>query len=203
MRSETPSSGDPTATVTLSSTFKQISSFGQTVGFFVTPKTTNGTWTATENVPWLSITTGGSGQGYGLVEATVQSNTSTEHRTGNITVGGVIFSVIQGKPIKVNGNDSNFTINTSSNAYQFVASVSATTGEVWTARCVSRSFGTFPTVSVDGGAYSTSVTGSGNGTVRSFVPAHQVINNNSIEYYDTTTVFEIGPIRVTIIQDIP
>jgi hypothetical protein len=189
--------------VTLSPTSKQISADAQKVGFYVTPKTTGGSWTVTEDVSWLSVSTGGSGQGYGLVEATVSANTGS-FRTGTISVGGVTFSVIQGKPILVNGSGSDITINSTSVSYELVANVDATTGEVWTARCISRvsnGGGATPTVSLNGGAYSASVTGSGSGVVRSYVSAGTT--TSPLTYYDTTTVFEVGPVTITVIQDIP
>ncbi len=57
------------------------------VSFTVTPcPTCSGTWTATSNVPWVIITSGGSGTGPGIVRFNVFSNTTTSARTATIQV---------------------------------------------------------------------------------------------------------------------
>ena len=57
------------------------------VSFTVTPcPTCSGTWTATSNVPWVIITSGGSGTGPGIVKFNIFSNTTTSARTATIQV---------------------------------------------------------------------------------------------------------------------
>jgi len=51
-------------------------------------------WTATSNVPWISVTSGGSGTGTGSVQFTVAANGGAA-RTGTITVSGQTFTVNQ------------------------------------------------------------------------------------------------------------
>ncbi|MDR3702882.1 MAG: FG-GAP-like repeat-containing protein [Candidatus Sulfopaludibacter sp.] len=65
------------------------------VGFAVTPcPTCSGSWTATSNVPWVIITSGGSGTGPGTVRFNVFSNTTTSARTTTIqvTLGSYVAS---------------------------------------------------------------------------------------------------------------
>jgi hypothetical protein len=49
-------------------------------------------WTATSGVSWVTITAGGSGVGNGTVTYSVNSNTSINARTGNITIAGQIVT---------------------------------------------------------------------------------------------------------------
>ena len=51
-------------------------------------------WTAVANVPWLSVTAGGSGTGGGTVQFTVAANTGAA-RSGTITAGAQTFTVNQ------------------------------------------------------------------------------------------------------------
>ncbi len=52
-------------------------------------------WTASSTVPWLTITSGGSGNGNGTVRFTAAAN-SGPSRSGAITAGGQTFTVQQG-----------------------------------------------------------------------------------------------------------
>jgi hypothetical protein len=52
-------------------------------------------WTATSNVSWITITSGGSGSDNGTVNYSVALNTSTDSRTGTITLQGLTFTVYQ------------------------------------------------------------------------------------------------------------
>ncbi len=52
-------------------------------------------WSATANVPWLSITAGASGTGNGTVQFSVAANTDTTPRAGTLTVGDHTFTVTQ------------------------------------------------------------------------------------------------------------
>jgi len=51
-------------------------------------------WTATTNSNWLTVTTGSSGSGSGVVQYSVLANPGTQ-RTGAITIGGQIYTVTQ------------------------------------------------------------------------------------------------------------
>ncbi|MBI5101017.1 MAG: hypothetical protein HZB33_04195 [Nitrospirae bacterium] len=76
----------------------------------VTPLTVGSCpWTAVSNDAWISITSGDSGTGNGMVGYSASANTGTSLRTGTITVGGQTFTVIQsGAPIRtLSVNSSN------------------------------------------------------------------------------------------------
>lgn len=52
-------------------------------------------WTAASNVPWVTVTRGGSGSGAGTVEFTVDANATGAPRSGTITIAGQVFTVEQ------------------------------------------------------------------------------------------------------------
>lgn len=52
-------------------------------------------WSATSNASWISITSGASGSGGGVVTYSVASNTSTSQRQGTLIIAGITFTVTQ------------------------------------------------------------------------------------------------------------
>ena len=61
----------------------------------VTVSTASGcAWTASSNVPWLTITSGASGTGNGSVGFSVAANVGSS-RTGTLTIAGQAFTVTQ------------------------------------------------------------------------------------------------------------
>jgi len=52
-------------------------------------------WTASVDVPWITITSGGSGTGNGTITYSVEANVLSASRTGHITVGNAVHTVIQ------------------------------------------------------------------------------------------------------------
>ncbi|MBF0606584.1 MAG: VCBS repeat-containing protein [Magnetococcales bacterium] len=84
----------PTCSYTLNPTTQNFSANGGTDGVNVT--TTAGCkWTATSNnVDWLKVTAGGSGNGNGAVGYSVAANTGSQ-RTGTITIADKTFTVKQ------------------------------------------------------------------------------------------------------------
>ena len=66
-------------------------------------------WTATPNVSWLRITSGGSGSGNGTANYAVDPNTAAAPRTGTITIAGQTFTVNQAG---VTGNRSVYLVST-------------------------------------------------------------------------------------------
>jgi hypothetical protein len=52
-------------------------------------------WNAVSNAPWISLTGNSSGTGDGSIGFNVATNTSTTQRTGTISIGGLLFTVIQ------------------------------------------------------------------------------------------------------------
>jgi hypothetical protein len=55
-------------------------------------------WTATESLSWVSITSGASGTGNGTVTYSVTANTGTTSRNGNLTIAGRTLAVTQNAP---------------------------------------------------------------------------------------------------------
>jgi len=54
-------------------------------------------WTAVSNVPWITITSGASGNGNGTVAYTFAPNPTNAARSGTITIGGQIYTQNQSK----------------------------------------------------------------------------------------------------------
>ena len=86
-----------TGAVTLSPTTDTAPGTGATgKTITVTANATDFAWTATANVPWLTITTGATGTGSGTITANAATNTSINSRTGVITVAGQTWTITQG-----------------------------------------------------------------------------------------------------------
>lgn len=54
--------------------------------------------TATTDVPWITIVSGGSGEGAGTIAITVSTNTNREYRIGQILVNGSAFVLVRQEP---------------------------------------------------------------------------------------------------------
>ncbi len=68
----------------------------QTINVTVSPSgCTGGGWTATENLGWVSITSGNSGTGSGTVTLSIDANNSTTNRTGTVQVADKTVSINQ------------------------------------------------------------------------------------------------------------
>ena len=52
-------------------------------------------WQATNNVPWIAMSSNGTGSGSGSITYSVAANTSGVPRTGTLTIGGQTFTVTQ------------------------------------------------------------------------------------------------------------
>src|SRR5207237_962883 len=83
-----------------------ISSEGTGGSISVTAKS-GCTWVAVSNDPWITVTSGTTGNGNGTILFNVAPNSSTFPRAGSITAAGNIFSVHQ------DGVSCNFSINPS------------------------------------------------------------------------------------------
>ena len=99
----------------------------------LTVSTTSGcSWTATSSESWITITGGSSGSGNGSVSYTVSSNTSTQLRSGTITVEGQLITITQdGSPCSY--SLSPFSASFDSSGGSGSASMAAPTGCAWTA----------------------------------------------------------------------
>lgn len=95
------------------------------------------TWTATSNVPWLTVTGGGSGTGNGTVQYTAAANTTSTQRTGVIAIAGRTFTVTQQAPVApqalCNATLSSNGMSIPSSALNISVGVSVTDGCSWTA----------------------------------------------------------------------
>ncbi len=81
-------------TYSLSASSQSVGASSTTGSIGVT--TGNGcAWSATANVPWLSITAGASGTGNGTVQFSVAANPDQTPRAGTLTVAGQTFTVNQ------------------------------------------------------------------------------------------------------------
>jgi len=90
-------------------------------------------WMVSNNVPWVTITSGESGTGTGTVAYTVDENTADVARRATITVAGKTFLIIQARakceytinPVNTNvtslGGDGSVTVTTSSQACRWTA----------------------------------------------------------------------------------
>lgn len=83
----------PTCTYSLSPTSTSVAAAGGTGTVSVTTAV-GCPWTASSDVPWLTVTSGGSGSGSGTVSYSVAANTGVA-RVGHLTIGGQLFSVSQ------------------------------------------------------------------------------------------------------------
>ncbi len=94
----TQSGATPTCSYSISPTSKNVSS-GQVTGSVQVFATAGCSWTAGSNVNWITIASGASGTGNGIVLYTVSANNSRNPRTGTLTVAGQTFTVVQaGRP---------------------------------------------------------------------------------------------------------
>ena len=109
-------------------------------------------WTATNNVPWITVTAGASGTGSGSVSFSVATNTGAA-RTGTLTIAGQTFTVTQAAAATCSFSigATNQSVGAAGGA---VGSVSVTT----TAGCGWTATNNVPWITVTAG---TSATGSG------------------------------------------
>jgi len=87
-------SNAPACSFTVSSSSQAFAASGGGGSFAVTSPA-GCAWTAQSSAAWLTITSGGSGNGNGAVNYSVAANTATTPRSGTITVGGQTHTVTQ------------------------------------------------------------------------------------------------------------
>ncbi|MCU1288203.1 MAG: hypothetical protein JWN60_432, partial [Acidobacteria bacterium] len=127
-------------------------------------------WTASSNVSWLTITTGASGTGTGTISYSVAANPGPM-RSGIITIGGQMFTVMQENGCTININPTNQDFQ-SAGGTGSIAVTASDSGCGWTA--VSNA--SWITVT-------NSASGSGNATVNFTVAA-----NTGLERTGTITI---------------
>ncbi|MFA6291899.1 MAG: BACON domain-containing carbohydrate-binding protein, partial [Victivallales bacterium] len=119
-------------------------------------------WTAVSGVPWITVTSGASGNGSGTVAYSVAANTGTTVRSGTMTIAGQSFIVNQAAPgVVCVYSISPTSLSTNSSAR--TGSVAVTT----TAECAWTAVSGVPWITVTSGA-----SGTGSGTVAYSIAAN-------------------------------
>jgi Putative binding domain, N-terminal/Viral BACON domain len=108
-------------------------------------------WTAASNAPWISVTSGATGNGNGTASYAATANTTTSSRTGTLTIAGQTLTVTQ---VACSSTLSPTTQNIAAVGGAANATVSTTSGCPWTAAS------NVTWLSITSGG-----SGSGNGTV--------------------------------------
>ncbi|MCD4748475.1 MAG: S8 family serine peptidase [Thermoanaerobaculales bacterium] len=126
--------GDPpqSCTYSISPTSRNFASGGGSGTINVSTQS-GCSWTASESISWVSITSGSSGSGNGTVNFSVSSNTSASSRSGTIQVAGKTFSITQD-----GATSCSYSISPTSNSFGAsggteTVSVTTTSGCSWTA----------------------------------------------------------------------
>ncbi|HLJ51095.1 MAG TPA: SBBP repeat-containing protein [Bryobacteraceae bacterium] len=157
-----------TPTFSLNPTFTNATSAGSTGTVAVTANPQDATWTAASNNAWITITSGASGTGNGNAGYSIASNSSSNPRSGTLTIAGQTFSVTQ------SGAAASFTLNppsatAGSSGGNATVSVTATPSDAtWTAASNSA------WITILSGA-----SGTGNGTVGYTVASNASTNSRS------------------------
>lgn len=145
---------------TVSPTSQSFTSAGGSATATVTTES-GCTWTATTTTPWITINSGASGTGNGVVSYTAAANTGTTSRSGSLSVAGRTVSVSQTATATCT-----YTLSPTSKEFEFgggtgTFNVNTQPGCTWTATT------TTPWIAITSGA-----SGTGNGTVGYSVEAN-------------------------------
>jgi BACON domain-containing protein len=90
----TQAGGNPSCSYALSAMSQSFPSSGGSGSVSVTAPS-GCPWTAVSNNNWITIPSGSSGSGNGIVSYSVNANQDTSQRTGTMTIAGLAFSVIE------------------------------------------------------------------------------------------------------------
>lgn len=129
-------------------------------------------WTSSSNASWISITSGGTGNGNGTLAYSIAANTTIANRTGIVTIAGQAFTVNQ-SGIPCTSTISPTGVSVAAAAANGTIGVTIPAGCTWTA------VDDAPWVSITSGA-----SGSGDGTVAYSITA----NPNTAQRTATITV---------------
>jgi hypothetical protein len=140
-------------------------------------------WTATNNDSFITIDSGSSGSGNGMVSYTVAANTSSNELTGTITIAGQTFSITEQAPCAFSLDSTSADFDASGGDSN-VAVTANSTNCAWTA--ISNSG--FITITAGN-------SGSGNGTV-----SYTVATNTDADAIDQTGSMTIAGQTYTITQ---
>ena len=148
----------------LSPSSQSFNSSGGPGSISVTTSETTCSWSASEGVDWIDITSGSSGIGNGTVTYTVSANTTGSSRAAVITVAGQTHTVTQEPPVPGGCVDSLSPSSRSFNSSGGPGSISVTTSETTCSWSASEG--------VDWIDITSGSSGSGNGTVTYTVSAN-------------------------------
>jgi hypothetical protein len=169
---------DSTAACSYTVSPASVTAYGmQTVSTTVTAPS-GCTWTATPSGSWITIQSGSSGAGSGIVAASLAANSAKVARSGSISVAGKTFTITEAPSSCTYSASGNTNVPTTGGTVQLAVTAPA--------RCPWRAISESPYVSVASGS-----SGSGNGTVTLSVAA-----NNSVVWLSHTV--QIGPTAVTL-----
>ena len=178
-----------TCTNTVSSTKKTVTASSST-GFVSIATKSACTWTASSDSDWLTITSSSSGTGRGRINYSILANTSTNSRTGKITIESKTFTVTQKgmvcKITSVSKTKNSFTNITGTDSFDVVIP----TGCGWTATTAAKA--TWITI--------TSGNGTGNGTVSYSVAANSSKKSRTSKITIATTSNPINKKLFAVIQ---
>jgi hypothetical protein len=118
--------GGTTCTYGISSTNASFTSAANTGSVTVTANT-GCAWAATENLNWVTITSGASGTGNGTVNYSITANTGSA-RSGVITIAGQSFTVNQAAP--VTGSLLDFYVDETTSSFSFTGGTVGVTASV-------------------------------------------------------------------------
>jgi C1A family cysteine protease len=99
----------------------------------VYPSNSECTWTATPQVPWISVTSGASGTGNGVVKFAMQPSTQVTARMGGISVAGQTLTFVQDAGVSCSYTVSPTTVSATKAGGVVGLTVTSPAGCAWTA----------------------------------------------------------------------
>lgn len=99
----------------------------------VYPSNTECTWTATSQVPWISVTSGASGTGNGVVKFAMQPSTQVTARMGGIEVAGQTLNFVQDAGVACSYTVSPTTVSATKTGGVVSLTITSPTGCTWSA----------------------------------------------------------------------
>ncbi|MFN2445666.1 MAG: BACON domain-containing protein [Vicinamibacterales bacterium] len=90
-----PGPGDPACRLVVAPTTLDVSGDTSTRVVGIVASAASCPWTAVSNAPWLTVVSGGSGNGSAAVEIVIASNTTGATRSGTLIIGGQTVTVTQ------------------------------------------------------------------------------------------------------------
>ena len=134
---------------------------GTATGTFSMAATAGCSWTATSSAPWLTVTSGATGNGNGTVGYSVAANPNTTVRTATISAGGQTFTVTQAAVV------CNTTISPTASSPTAAGGAATVAVTANAGSCAWTAASNAPWISITAGA-----SGNGNGTVDYTVAAN-------------------------------